>query len=79
MNEAAEAAGPDPLDALTASGIAYVNFARTHAGHFRVMFQKALVDIGDREDPLEDAEATHGTLIRLAAAAHAAGYGAHLT
>ena len=79
MNEAAEAAGPNPLDALTASGVAYANFARTHTGHFRVMFQKALVDIGDREDPLEEAEATHGTLVRLATAAHAAGYGSHLT
>lgn len=79
MNDAADAAGDDALDALTAAGVAYVNFARGHAGHFRVMFQRALVDIRDQDDPLEEAEATHGTLLRLAGAAHAAGYGAHLS
>ncbi|MEM8609373.1 MAG: TetR/AcrR family transcriptional regulator [Myxococcota bacterium] len=78
MNEAADQAGDDPMDALTEAGVAYVNFARAHAGHFRVMFQRALVDVRDEEDPLEEAEATHGTLLRLAGAAHAAGYGAHL-
>lgn len=79
MNAAADDAGDDPLDALTASGIAYVDFARSHAGHFRVMFQHALVDIRDEDDPLEEAEYTHGTLLRLAHAAHADGYGRHLT
>lgn len=78
MGDAAEAAD-DPLDALTAAGVAYVNFARGHAGHFRVMFQRALVDVRDQDDPLEEAEAAHDTLLRLAGAAHAAGYGAHLT
>ncbi|MEM7134947.1 MAG: TetR/AcrR family transcriptional regulator [Myxococcota bacterium] len=78
MNDAAERAD-DPLEALTDAGVAYANFARTHAGHFRVMFQRALVNIRDREDPLEEAEAAHATLIRLAAAASEAGFGSQLT
>jgi len=79
MNDAGEEAGPDPMDALTAAGVAYVNFARGHAGHFRVMFQQALVDVRDEEDPIEEAEATHGTLLRMAREAHDAGYGRHLS
>ena len=79
MQDAAVEAGPDPLNSLTASGTAYVQFAREHKGHFRVMFQKALVDIRDEDDPIEEAERTHGTLVRLAYAAHEAGYGAHLS
>ena len=79
MNLAADRAGDDPLRALTDAGVAYVNFARSHAGHFRVMFQRALVDLRNEEAPIEEAEATHATLVRLADAAHAAGYGAQLT
>ncbi|MGZ3417127.1 MAG: TetR/AcrR family transcriptional regulator [Polyangiales bacterium] len=66
----------DPLDALTAAGVAYVQFARKHVGHFRVMFQSTLVE-GPRE--LEEAEETYDTLVRLATAVHDAGHGRGLS
>lgn len=78
MQEAAERAGPDPLIALSAAGVAYAEFARQHPGHFRVMFQHNLVDIHDADDPLESAGETHGTLVRLTEAAHTDGYGTHM-
>jgi AcrR family transcriptional regulator len=43
MQEAVDAAGADPRARLEASGIAYVQFAAAHPGHFRVMFQQQLV------------------------------------
>ena len=77
MQSAADAHA-DPLEALIAGGVAYVRHARTHVGHFRVMFDQALVSIHDPEAPLVEAEATHGTLVELVTRAHAAGHGAHL-
>jgi len=73
MSDAAEAAEGDSMTALTEAGIAYIRFARDHVGHFRVMFQKTLVDVAEEE--LEEAQRTHGTLVRLATAAAADGYG----
>jgi AcrR family transcriptional regulator len=73
MAGAAEAAGPDPLDGLTAAGVAYVAFATAHPGHFRVMFQRP---VDGAEPPLPEAAATFATLERLVAAAHAPGHGA---
>ncbi|MEM9190492.1 MAG: TetR/AcrR family transcriptional regulator [Myxococcota bacterium] len=78
MNEAAEKAGSDTLRSLNAAGIAYVLFARDHLGHFRVMFQRTLVDVRSEHAPMEEAERTHGTLMRLATAAVDSGYGAGL-
>ena len=78
MQAAAADAGPDPLASLTASGVAYARFASENVGHFRVMFQKALVDLRDDQAPLEEAAETHGTLLELAEAAHQHGYGAGL-
>lgn len=72
--EHAAAAHDDALDALAASGLAYVRFAREHTGHFRVMFQRALVDLAQ----CAAAERTHGVLVRLSEAAHRAGHGAQL-
>ncbi|MEL6186057.1 MAG: TetR/AcrR family transcriptional regulator, partial [Myxococcota bacterium] len=46
MNAAADAES-DAGDRLTAAGFAYVDFACSHVGHFRVMFQRALVDVHD--------------------------------
>lgn len=77
MREAAEAE-EDSMDALHASGVAYVRFARDHVGHFRVMFQGALVDVHDPSAPMPEARDTSDTLGRLAAAAHADGYGGGL-
>lgn len=77
MREAA-AAQADPMDALHASGVAYVRFARDHVGHFRVMFQGAIVDVHDPNAPIVEARETSDTLGELAAAAHASGYGGGL-
>lgn len=79
MARAAEAAGGDPVEALSAAGVAYVRFARDHLGHFRVMFQGSLVDVHDARAPLPEAEETYGTLLRLAARAHRAGAGRGLS
>lgn len=68
----------DPLDALVAAGVAYVRHARTHIGHFRVMFDRALVSIHDPDAPVLEAEATHAALVEFVTHAHAAGHGAHL-
>lgn len=78
MNAAAEKE-TDAGARLKAAGFAYVDFAQTHVGHFRVMFQKSLVDVQDPEHPLEEAECTHGTLVRLATEAVEAGYGRGLS
>lgn len=78
MQAAADQAGPDPLDSLSACGVAYAKFAKENVGHFRVMFQKALVDLRDDQAPIEEAAETHGTLLQLAQAAHDAGYGSGL-
>ncbi len=65
MRAAAQSAGADPLEALTRAGVAYVGFAREHLGHFRVMFQRSLVDVHDQAAPLAEAEQTHGVLVAL--------------
>ncbi len=75
MVSSAHAAGADPIRALEAAGVAYVRFARENPGHFRVMFQKALVDIHDKKNPLPEGAGTHQTLVNLVTAAHQAGYG----
>lgn len=75
MREGADARGPDALDALVGSGLAYVEYAWNNLGHFRVMFQESLVATRDPENPLEEALETHGTLRDLAAEAFDAGYG----
>ena len=62
--------------ALRAAGLAYIDFARQHVGHFRVMFQHALVDVHDEEEPVEGAETAYGILVELATGASNAGYGA---
>ncbi len=75
MEGAASHAGPDPLEALTAAGVAYVKFADAHPGHFRVMFQRPA---DAAPEPLPAAMRTHATLERLTGAAHTAGHGAAL-
>lgn len=75
----AAAAGLEPLDALDAAGVAYVNFAQTHVGHFRVMFQRTLVDVHDPGRPIPEAAETYAMLVRLARAVHRAGQGGGLS
>lgn len=79
MCTAAQAAGPDPLDALSAVGTAYIEFARTQVGHFRVMFQRPRLEGEDALTPLEEAAQTHQALSRMCAAAKRAGYGSALS
>jgi len=53
----------DAREALTACGIAYVSFAVDNVGHFRVMFQRGLVDLNDEENPLEKSTDCFGVLL----------------
>ena len=73
--QAAGAAADDPLQGLVDAGLAYIDFAREHVGHFNVMFQRKLVDIHDEEAPIPAAERTYETLLSLAKDAVDAGYG----
>jgi AcrR family transcriptional regulator len=63
----------DPLQALSASGGAYVQFALDHAGYFRVMFQSPLISEKKRQERLPEAEQAHQVLLNLAQKAHDAG------
>jgi AcrR family transcriptional regulator len=69
------ARGREPLDALIAAGVAYVRFAQSHLGHFRVMFERTLVDVHDPRDPMPEGERTYGVLVGLSQSAVEAGYG----
>jgi AcrR family transcriptional regulator len=76
MEEAADAAGDDPLDRLNAIGVAYVRFAVSHVGHFRVMFERSLLDV--QESGVEEAEDSFGCLTMVVEGVSRAGYGASL-
>ena len=56
----------NPLNALTASGIAYVLFALSNPGHFRVMFERSLLPAGTSIADLPEAKETHQVLKDLA-------------
>lgn len=73
MSEALDA-HLEPVDALNAVGIAYVRFATANVGHFRVMFQRNLVDLHNDASPIEEAAHTYGTLRRAVAQVVAADY-----
>jgi AcrR family transcriptional regulator len=64
--EAAAKPHPNPLQALTASGIAYVQFAVEHLGYFRVMFQSPLISEKKLAERMPEAEQAHGVLLSLA-------------
>jgi AcrR family transcriptional regulator len=71
----AGASSPDPLTALVEAGMAYVDFATAHVGHFRVMFQPP----GDATPTgIPEAERTHEVLLGLAGAVVAHGNGGGL-
>ena len=63
----------DPLSALSASGVAYVEFALDHAGYFRVMFQSPLLSERKHAEKMPEAAIAHGVLLRLAQKAFDAG------
>lgn len=71
--EAAATGAADPVDGLQAAGVAYLDFATTHVGHFRVMFQQP-PEAGPRPE-LAEAQRTRVVLASLAEAAVAAGHG----
>jgi AcrR family transcriptional regulator len=48
-NDAARASLDDPVERLTAIGVAYVDLARSHPAHCAVMFRPDLIDSGDAE------------------------------
>ncbi|MEO1173051.1 MAG: TetR-like C-terminal domain-containing protein, partial [Myxococcota bacterium] len=59
-------------------GIAYVTFALTHVGHFRVMFESSEVDIWDDANPVSEATDAFGVVRALASQCYAAGYASFL-
>ncbi|MEN0061466.1 MAG: TetR/AcrR family transcriptional regulator [Myxococcota bacterium] len=73
VTQAADAAGPDPGDALEAAGRAYIAFARTHRGHVRVMFDRAIVTAHEATEPPDATTDTYGVVRQLAQSAHDAG------
>lgn len=64
----------DPIEALSEMGIAYTRFATKNVGHFRVMFQRSLVDLHDEVSPIEEAEETYLTLLEHTRRVTDAGY-----
>jgi AcrR family transcriptional regulator len=54
--QAVAKAGPDPVHRMKALGIAYVKFAKTHPGHFRVMYRSNLGGWVDYPEVLEAAQ-----------------------
>jgi len=78
MQSAAAAHVQNPLKALTAAGLAYVEFAVKNTGHFRVMFQRTLLPIDSNIEDLPEADATHSVLREHAQAMLDAGFAKHL-
>jgi AcrR family transcriptional regulator len=54
--QAVAKAGSDPVQRMTALGIAYVRFAASHPGHFRVMYRSNLGGWVDYPEVLEAAQ-----------------------
>ena len=77
--ETAASVREDPLAAFNAAGVAYVDFARQNTGHFRVMFDNALVDIHSNATPIPEGDAAYAVLTRLATQAVEAGHGRSLS
>ncbi len=68
----------DPIEAFTGIGVAYVKFATKNVGHFRVMFQRSLVDLHDDDEPIDEAAATYQTLVDCTERVVEAGYAPQL-
>jgi len=71
--EAAAKKHKDPLRALSASGVAYVQFALENAGYFRVMFQSPLLSQKRHQEKMPEAEKAHTVLLTLAQNASTSG------
>ena len=68
----------DPIEAYRGIGLAYVRFATSNVGYFRVMFQRSLVDLHDQASPIEEAAATYQTLVDCTTRLIEAGYASSL-
>ena len=66
MSDAGARYPDDSLKALETAGVAYVRFAIENLGHFRVMFQRSLVDIHDPKAPLFEGKQAFEVLLGLA-------------
>jgi hypothetical protein len=64
----------DPLRALSASGVAYVQFALENVGYFRVMFQSPLISEKKLQERMPEADQAHNVLLMLAQKAYDAGF-----
>lgn len=70
---AAAVGADDPVSAVQASGAAYVDFAVSHPGHFRVMWRSDL--LGDDDRVLQHAgERAFNALVGIAARARSVGW-----
>ncbi len=72
MIERMDTLGPDAR--LGAAGIAYVEFAETHRGHFEVMFRRDLIDITD-PSYLTASDRAIGVLVEAVERRRASGWG----
>lgn len=79
MKQASADAGPDPVQQLEAAGIAYVEYARGHVGHFQVMFSHKVALTDPAAELIAEAADTHGHLQQLCTEVQAAGYGLSLS
>lgn len=74
MARARDAApGASPLLAFQRMGVAYVEFATRHPGHFRAMFHPEVADRSDQPALEQAAEAAYALLLDAMGAAQAAG------
>jgi AcrR family transcriptional regulator len=74
LNQALDAqTHANPEDRLRAVAGAYVSFAIAHAGHYRVMFEPQLIDVGDAELESSATQAFLGLRTTIAAASGARG------
>ena len=68
LADALEAAtGADAVEALTASGQAYLQFAIEHPAHFRIMFRPELVELERYPTAVEEADRAYAALETLVA------------
>ena len=68
LADASSGAGDDPLDRLSAMGLAYVDFALDHPQRYRLMFRTELSRSADPEEPTEADAAGGGAFATLVSA-----------
>ena len=68
LTDAADGAGDDPFDRVTAMGVAYVDFALEHPQRYRLMFRSELSRSGDSELPTDADAASAGAFATLMSA-----------